>query len=160
MTLWKETDDWTYEYFDLDTPAAEFQKFESIVDLWNSKRQGVLLPKRSDFDFYDFKGWLGKINLTTVSYDPFSYTYILFGTHSVDIFGAEHTGKTGAEVDATHGFPEEDTIFYEMTCTHKKISLVSGSFTHEGLGRSKAVFLELPLSEDGETVTHTIEIAL
>ncbi len=53
MTVRKKVDDWIYKYFDLKTPACEFDKFEQIVNLLSLKRNGDALSSWYDFDFYE-----------------------------------------------------------------------------------------------------------
>lgn len=158
MTIWKTIEEWTYEYFDADTPVTEFHGFEKILNLWNAKRVEGSLPAWSDFDFADFRGWHGKISKSTIFYDPFEYRIDLFGSDFVDLVGSEWTGMTGREVTETHADTELDMKFYEMICRNGLISRVSGSLPWEGRAFIEALVIELPLSDDGKTVTHTLEV--
>ncbi|PHS11796.1 MAG: hypothetical protein COA86_19010, partial [Kangiella sp.] len=143
-----------------DTPATEFPGFEGVINLWNAKRNNGKLPAWSNFDFFDFRGWHGKINKNTISYDPFEYHIDLFGTDFVELVGEEWTGMSGSEITEAHEDSDLDMKFYEMTCTNAYISRVSGPLPWEGRGFKNTLVIELPLSDDGKTVTHTIKITL
>ncbi len=73
MTIWKEFEGWTYEFFDRDIEPAALPGFEDLVRLWQDRRGDRAVPSWSDFDFYDFKGWHGRISVYEISYDPFDY---------------------------------------------------------------------------------------
>ena len=160
MAFWKSFDGWNYEYFSSDISPATLEGFEDILTLWHKKRGTRRFPAWADFDFYDFKGWHGKINMATIQYDPFSYVYQLFGTESTEKLGGEWTGKSSDEINSNIDFPDEDMEFYEMACRSGYITRMSGSLPYVGASTRPAVFVEFPLSDNGETVTHTLEVTL
>ncbi len=63
MTIWKEIEGWTFEYFDRDIAPAALPGFEDLVRLWQDRRGDRVVPSWSDFDFYDFKGWHGRLSV-------------------------------------------------------------------------------------------------
>lgn len=160
MTVYKEINDWVYEYFELDTPASEFGDFEPIVNKWNSKRQNSGLPSWSDFDFYDFRGWHGKVNKYSISYNPFNFRVDLFGSEFVELFGKDWTGKTGRDLLHDNINNDFEMEFNEFFCTHSLIARMSGPLPWEGRSHRHCSIIEIPLSQDQKTVTHTIEIML
>ena len=44
MTVWRDLDGWRYEYFDRDVDPATLTGFESLAQVWHSKRDGRAVP--------------------------------------------------------------------------------------------------------------------
>ncbi len=157
MAIWKEFEGWTYEYFDRDVEPAALSGFEDLVRLWQDRRGDRVVPSWSDFDFYDSKGWHGRLSVYDISYDPFDYTCRLSGTMVDGVFDRTMTGVTGselAELQVEHTATQE---FYEMTCGRMLISRVAGPLNLKGREHIQATFVELPLSDDGLRASHTLE---
>jgi hypothetical protein len=157
MTLWKQQNGWRYECFEPDTDPSTFPHFEDLVRLWQSKRQGRRVPSKKDFDFYDFKGWHGWLVLYDVKWDPFDYVVRLSGTQVDELYGF---GATGFDRQKMNEVYEETTVrdeFDEMNCRNLTISRISGPLNIKGKGFQRVVYLELPLSEDGNRASATIE---
>lgn len=93
MTVWKQWESWTYEYFDLDERASTFAGAEDFVELWKQKRGDRPMPAWADYDWYDLTPWWGSLVLMDYLYDPFDFQYRLFGTKAVDRFKIDVTGK-------------------------------------------------------------------
>ncbi len=157
MTIWKELDGWTYEYFDRDIEPSTLPGFEDLVRLWQDKRGDRTAPAWSDFDFYDFKGWHGRISVYDVSYDPFDYICRLSGTAVDGVYDQTMTGITGSELTETRADDPATMEFYEMTCRGMLISRASGPLDIKGRGHIQATFVEFPLSDDGIMATHALE---
>jgi len=160
MAIWKEIDGWVYEYFELDTPAEKFDGFEPIVNLWNSKRSGNDIPSWSNFDFYDFVNWHGKVSKSTYLYNPFDFKVDLFGIDFVELLGFDMTGYKCSELLKLDQENALDVEFYEWIYKNRYISRYYGSFSLEGHGPIKANIIDLPLSDDGKNITHSLEILL
>jgi len=156
MTVWKRTDDWLYEYFERDIAPDALPGFEDIVMLWQSRRGGRPAPALADFDFYDFKGWHGRIVLEDVFYEPFDYRFRLVGVDVTNRLGADYTGRLYSEVVAGGVNPIDDFEFYEMTCREMLISRVSGDLGWTNRQYTSAVFTEFPLSDNGRMATHLL----
>ncbi len=157
MAIWKEFEGWTYEYFDRDIAPAALPGFEDLVRLWQDRRGYRVVPSWSDFDFYDFKGWHGRLSVYDISYDPFDYTCRLSGTMVDGVFDRTLTGVTGSELAEMQVEHPVDMEFYEMTCGRMLISRISGRLDLKGHDPIQATFVELPLSDDGRRATHTLE---
>ena len=160
MAIWKKVDGWVYEYFELDTPASEFDGFEPIINLWNSKRTGTNIPSWSDFDFYDFKGWHGKVCKNTYQFNPFDYKVELFGVDFVELVGRDMTNMMGSELVNLGEEVALEMEYYEWICKNVYISRTHGTLFYEGREHKRANFLDLPLSDNGKTVTHSVEFML
>jgi hypothetical protein len=127
MAVWREFEGWTYEYFDGDIDPAVLPGFEDLVRLWQDRRDDRPAPSWSDFDFYDFKGWHGRLSVYDISYDPFDYTSRLSGTVVDGLYDRTMTGVTGAELEELRVEHPAAMEFYEMTCRRMLISRQTGS---------------------------------
>ncbi len=157
MAIWREFDGWIYEYFDRDIDPAELPGFEDLVRLWQDKRGDRPVPAWSDFDFYDFKGWHGRISVYDISYDPFDYVYRLSGTVVDGVYDQSMTGTKGSELAELRLENSQNMEFYEVNCRQMRISRSFGPLNIKGRQHIHATFLELPLSDDGLMATHTLE---
>ncbi len=157
MTIWKELDSWIYEYFDRDIEPAALPGFEGLVRLWQEKQGDRAAPAWSDFGFYDFKGWHGRISVYEITYDPFDYVTRLSGTMVDGVYDRTMTGVTGSEMEEMRVEPPAAMEFYEMTCRRMLISRQSGLLNIKGREHIQVTFVELPLSDDGVRSTHTLE---
>jgi hypothetical protein len=157
MTVWKEFEGWTYEYFDRDIEPAALPGFEDLVRLWQEKRGDRVVPSWSDFDFYDFKDWHGRISVYDISYDPFDYTSRLSGTVFDGVYQQTMTGTKGSELAERRVESPVNLEFYELTCRRMLVSRTSGSFDFEDRDQIQVSFVEFPLSDGGPRATHTLE---
>ena len=157
MTVWKEIEGWTYEHFDRGIEPAVLPGFEDLVRLWQDRRGDRAVPAWSDFDFYDFKGWHGRLSVYDIAYDPFDYTSRLSGTVVDVAYDRTMTGVTGSELEEMRVEHPAAMEFYEMTCRRMLISRQSGSLNFKDRKHIQASFVELPLSDDGQRATHTLE---
>jgi hypothetical protein len=157
MAIWKESEGWTYEYFDRDVEPATLPGFEDLVRLWQDKRGDRAAPSWSDFDFYDFKGWHGRISVYDISYDPFDYINRLSGTVFDGVYAQTMTGTKGSELAEMRVEDPANMEFYEMNCRQMRISRASGPLDLDGREQVQIVFVEFPLSDGGPRATHTLE---
>ena len=154
MPIWKKQDNWLYEFFERDIAPEKLPGFEDLVRLWQSRCDGRPAPALTDFDFYDFKGWHGRIVISDLSYDPFDYRFRLFGVKVADKLGADYTGRLYSQVVSEGLNPIDDFAFYEMTGRKMLISRVSGDLGWTGREYATATFVEFPLSDNGQMATH------
>ncbi len=160
MAIWKEFEGWTYEYFDRDIEPAALPGFEDLVRLWQDRRGDQVAPSWSDFDFYDFKGWHGRISVYDISYDPFDYIVRLSGTEVDGVFGRTMTGAKGSELAEMRVEDPLSMEFYEMVCRQMLVARTSGPVNLKGRAHIQATFVDFPLSDDGLRATHTFEALL
>ncbi len=157
MAIWREFEGWTYEYLDRDVEPKALPGFEDLVRLWQDKRGDRVVPSWSDFDFYDFKGWHSRIGVYEISYDPFDYICRLSGTEVEEIYEQSMTGTKGSELaEMRVEFPVA-MEFYEMTCRQMLIGRTSGPVNLTGREHIQATFVDFPLSDDGQRITHSLE---
>lgn len=160
MTLWKQVDRWQYHYFELDVEPSTLPRFTSLIDIWNSKREGRNVPAWRDFDFYDFVGWHGSVSIYEIFHDPFNFRIRLSGTKVDDIYKRMMKGATKQEIQELAIHREEVDEFYEMACTEMYFTHTVGPLNVKNRDFLNIEFFELPLSNDDGLATHTIEAAL
>jgi hypothetical protein len=158
--LWKAEDGWKYEYFEPDIDPSTIPEFASLLKIWQSKRAGRRVPAWSDFDFYDFKGWHGWLMVYEVSYDPFDYTVRLSGTNVDELYGFSTQGYNRQQMNRVYAETAVRDEFDEMTCRNLVISYITGPLNIEGKTFNRVSYLELPLSDEGERASYTIEAIL
>jgi len=156
MAVWKEFDFWKYEIFDRDTEPGMLPGFEDLVRMWQRKRGDRPAPAWSDFAFHDFASWHGRIVVTDVFYDPFDYRIRLFGEKVAERFKTDYTGKLGSELVDSDLEAAEDMAFYEKACRKMQITRVSGRLYWLRQQHVSATFVEFPLSDTGDRVTHLL----
>ncbi len=147
---------WAYGRCPLEAPADKFGPFSNLVALWQSKRRGTELPKRSDFDFPDFKGWHGKIAIVKFEKDPFNVRFVLWGTELTEWWGVDYTNKLLGEQSLSPDLWQsvEGRYFQEMAA-NPFIGLVRGQLDQHRRSYRKVIGVDLPLS-DGHEVTQVI----
>jgi len=160
MTLWPTKNAWDYHYFEPDMDPAELPVFESLIRIWQSKRNGRRVPSWADFDFFDFKGWHGDVTVYDVTYDPFDYVTRLSGTRMDELFGRTLTNLNREDFNKLYARDSETDSFSAFICENLYISYSEGSLNAAGKEFKPVLYLELPLSDDGVRAQHTIEVII
>jgi len=151
MAIWKRALGWTYQVFDADTPAREIAPFDSLVELWQSRFRGEHLPAWRDFSFDNFYGWHGWLRVGDfVPGRTDDFVYRLWGTHSVDFYGVDLTGKRMSELD--FGFDDDDRELLTLLATEKMMTLASGPVFWQERNHLQVSVLKLPLADDGQNI--------
>jgi len=75
MTLWDNLQGFEFHYFEPLEENPILEPFDSLVSVWRSKIDGRRIPKWSDFDFMDFRGWHSRLAIQEIFYNPFSYRF-------------------------------------------------------------------------------------
>lgn len=158
MTIWRQHQGWTYHYFEPDADPSLVPPFAEILTLWQSKRRGRRVPARSDFDFYDFKGWHGWVCIHAVRYDPFDYTVRLSGSHVDSLYGVLTQGYSRAEMNEIYSEQLVRDEFDEFICSNLLVSYIEGPLNIKDRTYTNVRYLELPVSDEGQKADHTIEI--
>ena len=67
-------------------------KLRTLYLYWQERRAGFPFPSRRDIDPIEMRNWLG--NLLLIACEPgVRYRYVVYGTHFVDAFGVDLTGR-------------------------------------------------------------------
>ncbi len=157
MAIWREFEGWTYEHFDRDIEPEDLPGFEDLVRLWQGKRGDRTVPSWSDFDFYDFKGWHGRISVYDISYDPFDYFCRLSGTKLDVAYGQSMTGMSGSKLAEQQVEHPASMEVFEIASRQMLITRQLGTLNFKGREHVQATFVEFPLSDDGLKSTQTLE---
>jgi len=126
-------------------------KIASFYRLWDSKRQGRLMPTRGDFDPLEMKEWLPGIVLVDVEHNPLRLTYRLVGTRSVELKQRDVTGHRVEE--GYHGSSLDEILENYRQVINGRCAVYDWEVavsTNRHLEDNETLLL--PLSADGETV--------
>ncbi len=156
MAVWKQSRGWKYETFERDVDPDLLPGFEDLVRLWQARRGDRPAPAWSDFEFRDFAGWHGRIAMLEVFHDPFDMRYLLFGETVAERYRADFTGRLLSDLVESGQEPAEDMPFYEMATARMLIARVSGELNWLQRPHVSSIFVEFPLSDNGETTTHLL----
>ncbi|MEQ9490078.1 MAG: hypothetical protein RIM72_13910 [Alphaproteobacteria bacterium] len=156
MTLWDKIQGFEFHHFEPLENNPLLEPFASLVLVWRSKFDGKRVPKWSDFDFTDFRGWHSRIAIHDVSYDPFSYRIRLSGEEYNQVIGMNAKGLTMEQFKSIALEDELADEFYEKTCSEMLLAYTKGINIIDRV-HVDVEFLELPLSDNGIHATHTIE---
>ncbi len=156
MTLWKKVEGFSFHYFEPLEDGPELKPFDRLVKLWRSKFDGDRIPRWADFDFTDFRGWHSRIAIYDVTYDPFDYVVRLSGESYNQAMGQNMKGVTRHDLLSIAVERETSDAFFKKTCTEMLIAYSNGVNVIDR-EHMNVEFLELPLSDNGQHATHTIE---
>jgi hypothetical protein len=121
-----------------------------VLDYWQQKCAGRLMPGRADIDPGDLRRFLPHITLVDVVDDPRRFVYRLVGTSEVELRGYDPTGRPVAEAYfATSA--DEALKHYEAALATRAPHYIADPFqaVDRFVGEED---LFLPLSNDGVTV--------
>jgi len=143
---------WRYGRLDLSTQAAAFGPFAEIVTLWRDRRgPGDGLPDRADFDFFDFRGWWGRIAIATIEKEPFDVRFVLWGTSLAEWWGVDYTNKRLGEHSVTpEAWEQVEQPYFENMVRDPFIGVVSGYLDQHGRPSLKVIGVDLPLGRGRE----------
>ena len=145
----RELTKWDYAACALMSDPSTFGPFTDIVAMWRSKfAPDGGLPKRSDFDFLEFRGWWGRISIARIEQEPFDVRFVLWGTQLTEWWGVDYTQK----LMGTHSItPDvwvtiEGRYFKEMV-SDPFIGIVCGSLDQHLRPYIKVLGVDLPMSD-------------
>lgn len=125
---------------------------------WQRTRGERLMPARADIDPVELKRILPCVILSKIEQNPWRVRYTLVGTRCVANAGMDFTNRYLDEIDFGCDFDTNWPDVYRTICNERRpvMGLVNTSLKD---GRvCELVEVLLPLSDDGETVTHCIAI--
>jgi len=140
----------------VDIETADMPKpLNDLLHYWQSKQLGGKLPSRADLSPVEMKGFLPHTVLLDVVRNPVDdlrFRVRLTGTHIVDAFRYEFTGKFLDEL--AFGGRETELIGACSKVVHeKKPSVLSGEMNWPAGGQVLSIdSLWVPLSTDGAAV--------
>lgn len=129
-----------------------------VLEYWQNKCAGRLMPARSDIDPGEIRRFLPYITLVDVVDDDQRYVYRLIGTKEVDLRGRDPTGKS--VVDAFFGVSRANVLAkYDTVCKTRAPFHEWDNFqvVDRYVGEEN---LFLPLSDDGATVNKILVFSI
>lgn len=158
MTVWKIVETWKFEYFDLEDDVPVLDTFNNFIKLWHRKRGYRLAPAWRDFQFEELSEWWGTMLIIDIQPEPFDFYYRLFGSVVADLLEFDATGKWATELAGSEYDLKDDMDFYQMLTRNPSLSYSHGTVHWQNRQHVGCSFVELPLSDDGETVTNLISV--
>lgn len=134
-----------------------FGTMASFVELWQKKMSpDHRLPSRSDFDFFDFHEFWGRVSVAEVRRDPFDIYFRLWGSSLVDWWGTDYTNRLLSEETVTPvTWAEAESQYFERLSVGDSFGFFTGTLDDYGRGHVRVLGVDLPLAKDG-IVTHIL----
>lgn len=128
---------------------SEDPEIAAFRALWDSKRRGGKLPARGDFSVDDLKPFMGRVALLDVVDGGRDFRFRLYGTHIVDEYKNEMTGKLASEFRPDFREPvlRGYKTAYETRRPHADTVDIDAPDMHYVWDR-----IVVPLAADGKTV--------
>jgi hypothetical protein len=125
---------------------------------WERKRGARRMPARADIDPADLKRILSSIIIAKIDRDSRRVRYTLVGTRCVAHAAMDYTNHYLDELDFSCDFDTDWHEVYRVLCRERRpiLGVVKTSLKDNRVCELAEVLL--PLSDDGETVTHCIAI--
>jgi hypothetical protein len=120
-----------------------------LLDFWQRKRAGRLMPARADVDVLELRPWLGYVHLVEVVEGGADFLHRIYGTEIAVAFGIDLTGKRLGAVPAA----ARDAVrrSYCAACQSRSpLFLAEDPLLNSSLERVESLIL--PLSSDGVVV--------
>lgn len=125
---------------------------------WESKRRDRAMPSRADISPAGLKEHLGWVMILDVMPGARDFRYKLIGTLVTQYFSGDSTGKTVMEAFAPNG----ESVAKSVNAVFRKVardrcvvrSAGDANWLSEGMEEFEAIYL--PLSDDGENVSHIL----
>jgi hypothetical protein len=125
---------------------------------WERKRGARAMPARSDVSPADLKEHLGWVMILDVLPGARDFRYRLIGTLVTQYFSADATGRTVLEAFAPNGEAVAKAVnsVFRKCARDKVIMRTAGNANWLSAGMEEFEAIYLPLSDDGEAVTHIL----
>lgn len=136
-------------------PSIESPRLQALYAYWNERRAGRPMPSRADFDPIDIPRLLPNLILMDVEPNTRRLKVRVAGTTVVEMYGSDYTGRYLDEID--FGDRRAAVLYDYNTCLQTKQAYVSEhSFWTDRDVTYRIERVILPLSDDGEAVSHLV----
>ena len=129
-----------------------------LRNYWDAKRGTRTMPSRTDISPAQLKDHLGWVMILEVLPGGRDFRYRLIGTLVTQYFWGDSTGKTVMEAFETSGEAVAKAVnsVFRKVARDKVIMRTAGkaNWLAEGMEEFEAIYL--PLSEDGDSVSHIL----
>ncbi|MEQ9333610.1 PAS domain-containing protein [Thalassobaculum sp.] len=140
-----DSERWRISIRPLHDGVPAFPGFESILDLWNRKRGGRLLPSRRDFELWDLGHWAGHVNFSIrTDRGP---RFSLYGSENARLFGKDLTGQFLCD-HIVDDYRSEIVSFFEELSRQIAVGHISGQSVMLDRQWLSVETLVLPLGDD------------
>jgi hypothetical protein len=131
---------------------------KELLSYWQRIRGARVMPSRADIEPTELKRILPCIMLSKIERNPWRVRYTLVGTRCVANAGMDFTNRYLDEIDFSCDFETDWPQVYRVLCEERRpiLGLVKTALKDGRVCELAEVLL--PLSDDGETVTHCIAI--
>lgn len=129
----------------------------ALYDYWRGKCGDRGMPSRADIEPGEIKSLLPHLMLTDLSYPPLRVFFRLVGTAIVEAAHCDLTGRWLHEVDLGETKKAWEGVYQRVAVARVPVFGVTRAVLQHADTRAFH-WVVLPLSGDGETVDHTLEL--
>jgi hypothetical protein len=129
-----------------------------LHEYWNERASGRTFPAKRDIDPSELRSCLPYLTLSEIHRDPLRVRYRLVGTEVVWLRGGDVTGRWLHEIDAwgSANIAHFTDCYAEVAAGRTLVGVTDTLWVN---GQERAYeWIMLPLSEDGRSVTHCLEM--
>jgi len=136
-------------------PTIASPRLQALYAYWNKQRAGRPMPSRADFDPIDIPRLLPNLLLMDVEPGTGRLKVRVAGTTVVEMYGSDYTGRYLDEIE--FGDRRAAVLHDYTTCVETRQPYVSEhSFWTDRQVTYRVERVILPLSDDGERVSHLV----
>ncbi len=148
---------WRYGACALDSDAEDFGPFARLVGLWQARRGAAgELPARGDLDFFDFKGWWGRIAIARIEHDPFDVRFVLWGTRLTSWWGVDYTNRSlGEHAHSPDLWRMVEWRYFQAMAEAPFVGVACGGLDQYDRPYRTILGVDLPLAE-ADQLTHVL----
>jgi hypothetical protein len=132
--------------------AFEAPALCDMLAIWLRQRGSRAMPRRADLPPECLRGHLGWIVLLDVEYEPLRFRYRLVGTRITELVGRD---ATGVYLDELYEPAIHSTAIsaFKIVIASRSPVRAHGYLRHANKGHLAFEAIDMPLSEDGATVS-------
>lgn len=133
-------------------------QLREVVDLWTAARGDRFAPSKRDLRLEDLPpAILPNTVLVRIEMEPLDYHYTFFGTNMVTMSGVEITGKR-YYADNVRGYGFVNARWFPVMIEEMKPIYTTSDWVAMSGVRRQTDTVRLPLSDDGELVSHGLTV--
>lgn len=148
--------------YTLDVASIPSDKVQALHAYWTGLAAGRAFPRKAEIDPSQIKRLLPYLYISEIVMEPFSVRYRLMGMRVVESWGVDWTGRNMHDGPWTEQSIAEDDERYHNLLRERRPILGLESWTWPWRDRYELrapyAWAYLPLSDDGETISHCLGI--
>jgi hypothetical protein len=142
----------------IDPALSPVEEHQFALTFWSQKRGSAFAPRWGSFDLLEFPpSVIPRINVVDFDADTDGQIYRFWGTALTAIHGGDFTGFSPVDVP-TKRFGESAQIGYARLVMERVPNLEVKEFTGPDNVVGRELILRLPLTDDGEIVSHGLAV--